>query len=283
MRYDKPEGRNTIRRVDVDMAANGKTFEKLYQKYNRWEYVHPDPLEFLYGYKELRDREIAGLTASSLAYGKVAQILVSVHSVLKRMGPSPFNYVIHSSADSANSAFAGFKHRFSTGAELSRMLLGAKKAILQYGSLQNCFVSGLSEKHETVLPALVSFLKILCADRSSSLLPCPEKKSALKRMNLFLRWMTRKDDVDPGGWDNVPASKLIIPLDTHMHSIGLKLGFTKRKQADMLAALEITSAFRKISPDDPVKYDFCLTRAGIRGEKGVQKEISRLHAKAQLC
>lgn len=279
MRHGKPEGRNII----GQMAITSKELENLYRKYNRWEYVHPDPLEFLYEYKELKDREIAGLVASSLAYGRVGQILASVHSALRKMGNSPFDYVIHSSAASADSDFAGFRHRFSTGAELSRMLLGAKKIILEYGSLQNCFSSGMRKKDETILPALLSFLKILCGNLPSSLLPCPEKKSALKRMNLFLRWMARKDDVDPGGWDDVPASKLIIPLDTHMHGIGLKLGFTKRKQADMATALEITSAFRIISPDDPAKYDFCLTRAGIRGEKGVQKEISRLQAKVQLC
>jgi uncharacterized protein (TIGR02757 family) len=85
-------------------------------------------------------------------------------------------------------------------------------------------------------------------------------------MNLFLRWMARKDRVDPGGWNGIPLSKLIIPLDTHMHRISLALNLTKRKHANMATALEITSVFKKIVPDDPVKYDFALTRFGIRND-----------------
>ncbi len=95
------------------------------------------------------------------------------------------------------------------------------------------------------------------------LLPSPGKGSACKRLNLFLRWMVRSDDVDPGGWSGVDAGKLIVPLDTHMHRMGLEVGLTRRKQADMQAALEVTRAFRTIAPEDPVRYDFALTRLGI--------------------
>jgi uncharacterized protein (TIGR02757 family) len=78
--------------------------------------------------------------------------------------------------------------------------------------------------------------------------------------------MIRSDDVDPGGWNEIPSSKLIIPLDTHMYRFALKSGFTNRKSADLKTAVEITESFRKINPDDPVKYDFSLTRFGIRDE-----------------
>ncbi|MCP4693017.1 MAG: DUF2400 domain-containing protein, partial [Desulfobacterales bacterium] len=103
-------------------------------------------------------------------------------------------------------------------------------------------------------------------NRPGHLVALPEKGSACKRMNLFLRWMVREDAVDPGGWEGVPASSLIIPLDTHMHRIGLGLNFTKRKQANMRTALEITEAFKALYPDDPVKFDFALTRLGIRDD-----------------
>ena len=82
----------------------------------------------------------------------------------------------------------------------------------------------------------------------------------------FLRWMVRKDDVDPGCWTGVDRSRLIVPLDRHMHHSGWLLGFTRRKSADLKTALEITEGFRKLNEDDPVKYDFCLTRFGIRRE-----------------
>jgi len=104
----------------------------------------------------------------------------------------------------------------------------------------------------------------------------PEKGSACKRMNLFLRWMVRKDRVDPGGWADVPVSKLIVPLDTHMHKISLQLGFTSKKQANLQAALEITNGFKKLVPEDPVKYDFSLTRFGIREGMNMDSLLSQL-------
>ena len=241
---------------------------ELYETYNRREYVHPDPLEFLYDYEELRDREIVGLVASSLAYGAVRQILKSVASVLERMD-SPHAFLERSSKQDLLKTFRDFKHRFTTGEELATMLYGVKKAVERYGSLQGCFSTGFSNEQETIIPALSGFVKELSSvfeGRPRSLLPSPNAGSACKRLNLFLRWMVRRDDVDPGGWDNIPASRLIVPLDIHMHRISLQLGLTKRKQADLKAAYEITAAFRSIEPDDPVRYDFALTRLGIRDD-----------------
>ena len=100
-------------------------------------------------------------------------------------------------------------------------------------------------------------------DSINRLLPDPEKGSACKRLNLFLRWMVRCDDVDPGGWFNISTSKLIIPLDTHIYRICYDAGFTTRKQKDLKTAIEITDHFKKYNYDDPVKYDFVLFRIGI--------------------
>jgi len=241
---------------------------ELYETYNRREFVHPDPLEFLYDYQDLRDREIVGLVASSLAYGGVRQILKGVKSVLERM-ESPHSFLKDSSRESLIRTFKDFKYRFTTGEELAGMLYGIKQVVEQHGSLQACFVNALRDDHETVIPALTEFVKELSAvfeSRPRSLLPSPAAGSACKRVNLFLRWMVRRDEVDPGGWDDVPASKLIVPLDTHMHRISLQLGLTKRKQANLRAACEITAAFRGIEPEDPVRYDFALTRLGIRDD-----------------
>jgi len=120
---------------------------------------------------------------------------------------------------------------------------------------------------DTVIPALEGFAKAFFPSGSPFLIPAPSKGSACKRLNLFLRWMVRQDEVDPGGWDLIPPSKLVVPLDTHMHRIGLLLSFTNRKQADLQTALEITDAFRKVAPHDPVKYDFVLTRLGIWSDR----------------
>lgn len=240
----------------------------LYDTYNRREYVHPDPLEFLYDYENVRDREIVGIVASSLAYGGIKQILKSVASALSPI-PSPADFITNSSKDELLKLYRGFKHRFTTGEELAMMLFGIKTVTEKYGSLETCFLKGLSEDDETIIPALTRFVNELSSvfkERPRSLLPSPDRGSACKRLNLYLRWMARKDEVDPGGWNNVPASKLLIPVDIHMHRISLGLGLTARKAADLKTALEITAAFRKISPDDPVRYDFCLTRLGIRDD-----------------
>ena len=249
-----------------------KIFEELYERLNRRNHVHPDPLEFLYRYEDPRDREVAGLLASSLAYGRVAQILRSVSSVLDVMGPRPSEFILNSSRESLVESFSGFKHRFSTGEELSMTLFGTKRIIEKYGSLEACFVSGLCDE-ETILPALLNFareLRVPSNGKTNSLVPSHEKKSSMKRLNLFLRWMVRCDDVDPGGWSDISTEKLIVPLDVHMMRICKGLGITKRKSAGIKTALDITESFRKISPDDPVKYDFALTRLGIK--KGVELE-----------
>ncbi len=252
---------------------------ELYDTYNHREFVHPDPLEFLYDYQDLRDREIAGLVASSLAYGGVRQILKGVKSVLDRM-ESPYAFLKANSRDALTRTFANFKYRFTTGEELALMLYGVRQVVERYGSLQACFVNALRDDDETVIPALTVLVKELSAvfdSRPRSLLPSPTAGSACKRLNLFLRWMVRRDEVDPGGWDEVPASKLIVPLDTHMHRISLQLGLTKRKQANLRTACEITAAFRSIEPEDPVRYDFALTRLGIRDDLDPREFLKSCH------
>ncbi len=247
--------------------------ERLYRSYNRREFVTPDPLEFLYAYEDPADREIVGLVASSLAYGRVLQVNGSIAKVIEKMGPSPSRFVRDASPESLCGAFAGFRHRFTTGDEMAAMLLGVRHVVMQYGSLHACFAHFFGEsRRETVLDALALFVEELSGRFPGcrrSLLPSPPKGSSCKRLHLFLRWMVRRDDIDPGGWDDVPATALIVPLDTHMHRVCLGLGLTGRRQADMKTALEITDAFRGMVPDDPVRYDFILTRPGIWKNAGV--------------
>jgi len=268
------------REVKINMTPEKlkKKLDNLYNKYNQRRFVHPDPLEFLYSYKKIRDREIAGLIASSLAYGRVAQILKSVSFVLDKMNPSPYLFLNESTFKSICRTFEGFKHRFAGSNELAALLWGMKNVIKRFGSLHKCFSDGFSKDDETIIRAMTFFSTQLTSGKNKPghLVAIPEKGSACKRMNLFLRWMVRKDRVDPGGWGGVPLSKLIIPLDTHMHRISIALNLTKRKQANMHTALEITSGFKKIVPEDPVQYDFALTRLGIRDDLDIDCVIPRL-------
>lgn len=254
--------------------------EALYVCYNRREYVSPDPLQFLYDYPDLLDREVVGLIASSLAYGGVKQILSSVKKALEPMGKSPYNFLKDKNLSDLIEIYRNFKHRFATGQDFALMLWGIRSVLKKYGSLEAGFMAGYESEHQTVQPALAKFVGKIRQHTEignlnethgfTHLVPHPEKGGASKRLHLFLRWMVRSDAVDPGGWKRIPPAKLIVPVDLHMHRIGLALEITERKQANLKTALEITEAFREIVPEDPVKYDFSLTRLGIRDDTDMQ-------------
>ncbi|MEW6535351.1 MAG: TIGR02757 family protein [Candidatus Auribacterota bacterium] len=258
------------------MKINTAVLDNLYTELNRREYVHPDPLEVLYEYPDVRDMEIAGLIASCLAYGRVTQILISVRKVLGMLGSSPYSFLLETDTRTIAHMARGFKHRFTTDGELFSFLSGIKNILHQYGSLEHCFLSYYTESDDTILPALTGFVRSIRGDggRYNSLLPDPSLNSACKRLMLYLRWMARHDAVDPGGW-HIPTGKLIIPLDVHMHRISTLLGLTARKQADMRTALEITGAFKSVNTNDPVKYDFALTRLGIRQDTDLKSFIEK--------
>lgn len=243
---------------------------RVYDQYNRREYVHPDPLEFLYAYPRREDREIAGLIASSLAYGRVNQILKSVSVVLEGMGDSPYLFLKDTSAKEISRRYRFFVHRFATGGHVSALMGCLKIIIEEYGSVYQCFLDGFSPANDTILQALTRFVeRINQTARGRAighLIASPAKKSACKRLNLFLRWMVRRDAVDPGGWDDILPSKLVVPLDVHMFRMCRALGLTCRNQANLPTALEITEKFKQWVPDDPVRFDFALTRFGIRND-----------------
>jgi uncharacterized protein (TIGR02757 family) len=186
------------------------------------------------------------------------------------MGASPFHFLLHTPWGSLRKLFEGFSHRFATGDDVAALLAGAGRLVMRHGSLHAAFLAGYNTDDDNVLPALSCFAAAIVAAAPADpghLLPLPARGSACKRLNLFLRWMVRRDAVDPGGWYQISTSQLIIPLDTHMHRLGLRLGFTQRKQGNMITALEITEGFKAITPHDPVRYDFILTRLGVWGKE----------------
>jgi uncharacterized protein (TIGR02757 family) len=244
-------------------------FERLYSEWNHRDLVHPDPLEFVHAYDDARDREIVGLVAASLAYGRVQQIVASVAAALEPLGASPAAFVAGSDDRRIGLALRGFKHRFTSGEDLRGLLGGAGRLIGRWGSLERAFQSRMSPRDTSVVPALSLFaedLRVASGHPAGNILPAPERGSACKRLHLFLRWMVREDEVDPGVWSGVSPALLVVPMDVHMHRIALSLGATARRQADRRAALETTEWFRRVSPGDPVKYDFALTRLGMRGQ-----------------
>ena len=240
----------------------------LYFAYARRELIHPDPLAFLHGHG-LPDREVVGLVASSLAYGRVAQILKSVELVLSRLGPGPRRFLLDR-AGRLDGLLGPFRHRFTTAVDMEGLLMRTAAALKEHGSLEGLMRRCLDRSGGGLLTALDAFADALSPREkppgagSFPLIPSPRDGSACKRLFLFLKWMVRRDGVDPGGWVVLSPRELVMPTDTHIHAIALRLGLTRRKQADLKAALEITRAFSRLCPEDPTRYDFVLTRFGIR-------------------
>lgn len=242
--------------------------EDLYERYNQRCFVDPDPLAPLYDYTAPRDQEIIGLITASLAFGNVKQILKSIELVLQAL-PEPAQTVPSLSNSELNARLAGFRHRYVTGVEMASLLTGAGALLREHGTLGAAFTAMDDAESPTILPGLTRFVHAL-RDKGplakNYLLPDPALGSACKRWFMYLRWMVRSDAVDLGLWPELGAHRLVIPVDTHMHRVALGLGLTRRNSADLKTALEITQAFKVVCPEDPVRYDFCLTRLGIRDD-----------------
>ncbi len=247
--------------------------EELYSRYNRRNLIKPDPLQFVYQYSTPADMEIAALLAAELAYGKVQQIEKSLTDLLGRMGDSPFEFV--GDFDGRKRAkLKDFKHRFTTGDDISDLLILLKDVLKRHGSIEKFFAQGYNSDDKDIIPALSKFCDSLlemyakthngCIPKGLGyLLVRPAAGSACKRLNLFLRWMVRDDDVDTGLWRSIDKSKLIVPVDVHMSRLCRILGFYDRKTVSLKTAIKITESFAEVEPGDPVKYDFALSRIGI--------------------
>ena len=250
-----------------------EVLERLYAKYNRSELIPPDPLQFVYKYSDPGDREIAGFLSAALAYGRVGQIERSLTDLLSRMGESPYAFV-RDFGKAERERLNGFKHRFTADRDIADLLELLREVLDEQGSIENYFLQGYDQKDENIVLALSKFCDSLLdryAKRNKGvissglgyLLTRPAAGSACKRLNLFLRWMVREDDVDPGLWKSVDRTKLIVPMDVHMSRLCRFMRLYERKTVSLATAIRITEAFAKIEPSDPAKYDFALSRIGI--------------------
>lgn len=254
--------------------------EDIYRLYTHRGLVSPDPLQFLYNYQNPADIEVVALIGACFAYGNVKQIIKTIEKILAPMGPSPRSFLLASDAKTLAKKYKGFKYRFTTEEELITFLFAIKAVLKKYGSLQNLLLSAQGDfiaKQKNFAAVLRSYGKI------DTLVPNPAKNSALKRLNLCFRWLIRKDAVDIGCWSGVDAACLIVPLDVHMHRVARMLGFTKRNQADMRTAVEISAALAAFCPEDPVKYDFCLTRFGIRDDMSEDELAAKFSTASAKC
>jgi uncharacterized protein (TIGR02757 family) len=211
--------------------------------------------------------------SAALAYGRVEQIQKSLTNLFERMGSSPYEFVI-GFGKTERKKLNGFKHRFTTGQDISDLVVCFKKVLNKHTSIEEFFIQGCSPDDSNIIVGLENFCDSLVdmyarehngktSRGLNYLLVNPTNGSACKRLNLFLRWMVRDDDVDTGLWNSIDKAKLIVPVDVHMGRLCRILGFHNKKNVNLSTAIQITECFAKIEPTDPVKYDFALSRIGI--------------------
>jgi uncharacterized protein (TIGR02757 family) len=244
-----------------------------YKAFDRTK-LEPDPLQFLHLFKDARDIEVVGLIASIFAYGNVKQIENTLKKFIFVFDGKPYSFIKNFSLSKDSKKIAGIKHRFYSEDDIVKLFIILNKEIKKHKSIKQIFLLGYNISDENVKNGiskfsnhfLNSFLETFgdISDGIKFMFSIPEKGSACKRVNLFLRWMVRKDKLDFGLWNEIQTSKLVIPVDTHIARICKSLKLTKRKNADWKMAEEITYNLKKFDPNDPVKYDFAICHIGIR-------------------
>jgi len=243
-----------------------------------------DPLVFPHRYTDRGDREVVAFLSASLAFGRVASIQASVARILEVMGPRPAAF-LDAWDERPIPVLEHFVHRWVTGKDVENLLRMVKRARDAHGSLGTLFAEGDAGGSDFVADLSTFFrnLRVLSPGHGVSsrglrfLLPTPSAGSACKRAHLFLRWMVREDDMDLGLWTGgrFSPARLLLPMDTHVHRISRYLGLTSRPTADLAAAREATSWLSRLSPLDPVGYDWALSRLGILAE--CVRERTRRH------
>jgi len=246
-------------------------FEALYASYSR-EYLKSDPLWFPHQYSQALDQELIAFLASAFAYGSVGQIFKVLHCLRDFLGPSPQAFLLEES-ESQFPRLEGFYYRFHKEKDLQSILWLLREAYRREGSLAALFRKHYKPDAENIAEALDGFVGEILSypvperwqgKKFAFFLSSPREGSSCKRLNLFLRWMIRpKDGLDLGLWDFVSPSQLVVPLDTHIHWVASSLGFTRRQSPNWKMAEEITRNLKLLDPQDPIKYDFALSRLGI--------------------
>jgi uncharacterized protein (TIGR02757 family) len=240
-----------------------------------------DPIDCVRRYANPADQEIAGFIAAGLAFGRVASIKASVQAALAPMGESPAAFVRAFDLRRDAAPFLTFVHRWVRGRDMVALLAILRHMLDAAGSLEQFFAGGDDPASPDIGPGLESFcarardvdLRPVYGSRHSrpgahAFFPLPSGASACKRLNLFLRWMVRRDAIDLGAWSRVPPARLIVPLDVHVIRVAQCLGLTPYASPGWRMAASITASLRQIDPWDPVKYDFALCHLGMAGRCG---------------
>jgi len=241
-------------------------------QYNRPNFIPNDPISIPHQFSRLQDIEIMGLWAAVLAWGQRKTIINKCNELIQLMDVTPYDFIKnHQEADLKR--FLHFKHRTFNATDTLYFLHFFKNYYDQHNSLEYAFAHALTSDAPHVGGGLAAFHDLFFSledfpERTRKHIATPLRKSSCKRLNMFLRWMVRKDDkgVDFGLWTTISPAQLICPCDVHVDRVARKLGLIQRPQTDWQTALELTENLKLLDPNDPVKYDFALFGLGVEGE-----------------
>lgn len=252
----------------MPLAASIKALlDDRYDKYDRTEFIANDPVVIPHAFTRPQDIEIAGLFAAILAWGQRVTIIRKCRELLARMDQAPYDFICHHS-DQDLKALLGFKHRTFNDTDLLYLVSFLQDFYHRHASLEDAFTdSGRIQDQKLRLEHFYQTVFSLpeALHRTRKHISTPARKSACKRVNMYLRWMVRRDErgVDFGLWQTMKPADLVCPCDVHVARVARKLGLITRPQTDWEAARELTAHLRELDPADPVKYDFALFGLGI--------------------
>jgi uncharacterized protein (TIGR02757 family) len=253
--------------------------ERLYREVDWVARADLDAIRYPLRYADAADREIVGLFAACMAYGRVDLFGPWIEWALRRMGDSPARFVLGFDLAKQARTFDGFHYRFNRARDLNAFCLASQRILVGHGSLGAFFAASYSTTGGDVGAALEHFVEGF-VDRDLSAIfprnrpsygyrhwfPRPSKGGACKRLHLFLRWMVRRVPPDFGLWTEIPPSALLMPVDTHIENMARSIGLTRRRSRDWKMSEEITARLRALEPADPVKYDFALCHKRMSGQ-----------------
>lgn len=239
--------------------------DKLVEKYETKEFIKSDPVQFPHEFNNKNDVEIVAFISALFSFGKREAFIQKLKLLLKIMENEPYNFVCNFNSSNADNLNA-FVYRFVKGVDVICLLEALNKLYnIDNSSLGELFFEG---KQKNDIFAHVSDYFYSCLNCNPELGFChlfarPQNGGAMKRMNMFLRWMVRGGPVDLNMWDFIKQSELLIPLDVHVGNVSRALGLLKRNSNDYKAVLLLTEKLREFDSNDPIKYDFALFGAGI--------------------
>lgn len=272
-----------MRKATADKGLLKERLEMLYESFNAPDSAS-DPIQIVRRFTDPADQEVVAFCSAALAFGRVSSVLQSIERLLALMGTHPAAYVRHFDPEREGPRFADLVHRWIRGRDLVALVWILRQMLERCGSIEGFFLEGFDAAAPDLAAALDSFSRrALALDLKRAygklpkrpgvcyFFPRPSTGSACKRLNLFLRWMIRTDRLDVGVWTRVPASMLVVPLDTHVIRVGRCLQLTRYTSPGWRMAQDITASLRALDPADPVRYDFAICHLGMMNGCGFNR------------